>query len=117
MKSGRTRMRDESDRKVKKSLHKNKDQISGRCFRVSELKKYKIKLNGEYISGLSGECYESPISDRGFYTHRKEMNRFTFGDPLEIEGDWNLKSYIEQIMIAVKLGEIDLKELIVEGGE
>lgn len=81
------------------------------------MKKYKIKLNGEYISGVSDECYDTPISDSGFYTHRKEMGRFMFGEPYVIEGNFTLKSYLEKIIIAVKAGEIDLKELIVEGGE
>lgn len=83
-----------------------------------ELKKYKIKLNGEYISGISDEeFYDTPTSGPGFYTHRKEMGKFVFGKPRVIEGNWSLRSYLEKIMTSVKNGDIDLKELIVEGGE
>ena len=82
------------------------------------MKKYRIKINGEYFAGVSQEkTYDTPISDNGFYTHRKQAGMFMFGEPYEIDGNWNLRSYLEKIMTSVKNGDIDLKELIVEGGE
>ena len=80
------------------------------------MKTYKIKVNDEYFAGVSEELYDAPVSDGGWYAHRKEMNKLLFGKAHEIEGVLNLKSYIEKIILAEREGYIDLKELTVEGG-
>jgi hypothetical protein len=81
------------------------------------MKSYRIKVNDEYFAGVSEEVYDIPVSDGGWYEYRKEMNKLLFGEPHEIEGVLNLKSYIEKIIAAEREGYIDLKGLTIEGGQ
>ena len=82
------------------------------------MKRYKISVNNEYFQDISEEVYSSDIRDNGWYSYPKQMNKLIFGgSPKVIEGNINLKSYIDKILSAQSEGYLDIGELKIEVAE
>jgi hypothetical protein len=78
------------------------------------MKTFAIKINGKYFSGVNyDEFYSRPTGDNeAWYMEPKEVNKLVFGkEPYKIEGNRNLKSYIDRIFNAERENYIDIKKM------